>query len=84
MADDTTVFLSDVQSLKKTFSVLYLFGQASGLKLNKSKTEAMWLGIAANDTLQPCGIKWVTEVFSLGIWFCTDERNSISRNYSEK
>lgn len=85
MADDTTVFLKDPQSVKMLFKVLHSFGVASGLKLNKSKTEAMWIGSnEEKQYMESCGIKFVTEVFSLGIWFSTNENNCIEGNYAAK
>ena len=84
MADDTTVFLQDTKSLKLLFNLLHSFSLASGLRLNKSKTEAMWMGSEETNTTQPCGIRWVTEAYSLGVWFCTNQGDYIGRNYSEK
>ena len=43
-ADDTTVLLSDVQSVSKLFDLLSLFERCSGLKLNQTKSEMLWLG----------------------------------------
>ena len=43
-ADDTTVLLSDVQSVSKLFDLLSLFDRCSGLKLNQTKSEMLWLG----------------------------------------
>ena len=39
LADNTTLYLSDVESLKKLFSKLEQFSLCSGLKINKEKTE---------------------------------------------
>ena len=46
--DDTTVLLSDVQSLLKLFDLLSLFERCSGLKLNQTKSEILWLGSMRN------------------------------------
>ena len=43
-ADDTTIFVEDVRSAKETFRIIQLFSEVSGLILNKSKCEGMWLG----------------------------------------
>ena len=43
-ADDTTIFVEDVQFAKETFRIIQLFIEVSGLILNKSKCEGMWLG----------------------------------------
>ena len=43
-ADDTTLFNSNCNSINKAMAVLDNFGDISGLKLNPSKTKALWLG----------------------------------------
>ena len=43
-ADDTTTVLSDLDSARALFTLLGLFENASGLKLNVTKTEAIRLG----------------------------------------
>jgi len=47
-ADDTTAILSDLDSAHALFGLLELFEKASGLKLNVTKTEAMWIGSLQN------------------------------------
>ena len=44
LADDTTLFLKDIQSLQIALNLLYMFYKGSGLKLNYSKTEILSLG----------------------------------------
>ena len=43
-ADDTTAVLSDLNSARALFKLLESFEKVSGLKLNVTKTEAMWIG----------------------------------------
>jgi len=43
-ADDLTVFVKDECSANHLFKLLNDFGACSGLKINISKTEGMWLG----------------------------------------
>ena len=43
-ADDTTLFVKDLESVQELLEMLEKFRRCSGLELNKSKTEAMWLG----------------------------------------
>ena len=42
-ADDKTVFLTDVNDIKCVLDILRKFSKVSGLKLNSTKTEAMWI-----------------------------------------
>ena len=43
-ADDTTVCVSDLESVGETLRIFKKFGNISGLKLNFSKTRGIWLG----------------------------------------
>ena len=43
-ADDTTAVLADIESAHILFQLLENFKNISGLKVNSSKTEGMWLG----------------------------------------
>ena len=56
-ADDTTVFVKDHQSVINFFKLLTEFKHTFGLKINTSKTEAMWLGAWRNKTDTPYNYK---------------------------
>lgn len=56
--DDTTIFVDDVQSAEEVFRTLDLFKEVSGLSLNKSKCEGMWLGTLKQCRLKLFGISW--------------------------
>ena len=43
-ADDTTLHNSNTNSVRRAINVLDNFGDVSGLRLNPSKTKALWLG----------------------------------------
>jgi hypothetical protein len=81
MADDTTAFLEDENSLENTLKILNTFQQYAGLKLNKTKTEAMWLGKNVNE---PLGIKWVKHVHALGIYFSYDTDSVVQKNVMDR
>ena len=57
-ADDTIAVLSDTNSAHVFFKLLDGFGNLSGLKINSSKTEGMWIGSLKNNEEKPFGIKW--------------------------
>ena len=84
MADDTTAFVEDTQSLENMIKILQLFEQYAGLKLNKTKTEAMWLGKDINNRITPLEIKWVKTVHSLGIFFSYDTDSVIQKNFMDR
>ena len=43
-ADDTTVFVRDRDSVDHPLTLLYNFKNLSGLEINTTKSERMWLG----------------------------------------
>ena len=55
-ADDTTAVLADLESAQKLFQLLDKFKELSGLKVNSSKTEGMWIGSLKNSESKPLGI----------------------------
>ena len=75
-ADDMTTFLKELKSFDYLMKKLDQFGKCAGLKMNESKTEALWLGppkrtnlhdiLKLTDTSEPPKI--------LGIYFTYDEK----------
>ena len=59
-ADDTTAVLSDMDSAKTLFELLDVFKDVSGLKINCTKTEGMWIGASKENKTKPFGIKRVS------------------------
>ena len=43
-AYDATVFVSNLESIKKSFRLFEKFEKSAGLKLNITKTKGIWLG----------------------------------------
>jgi hypothetical protein len=84
MADDTTTFIQDENSLENILKILHTFEQYAGLKLNKSKTEAMWIGKNRNNITEPLGIKWVKKVHALGIFFSYDTDSVVQKNFMDR
>lgn len=68
-ADDTTTFVKNLSSLVQLFHVVTLYERGSGAKLNRSKTEAMWLGAWRSRVDEPLGFTWVKKMKVLGVWF---------------
>ena len=68
--DDTTAFVLDTKSAINLLKLLSNFHECSGLEINKSKTEGMWLGVSCKNTTKPFGIAWpVNFILALGIYF---------------
>ena len=84
-ADDTTVFVSDQHSVTNLLKLLHEFKLASGLEINTSKTEAMWLGAWRNRTDSPYNFKWPQEpIQALGIYFSYNSDAANNLNFAEK
>ena len=70
-ADDTCLFLKDEKQISTVFQIIQRFSNLAGPKLNKSKTEGLWLGTEKyrqeGCTLQ--GLNWPTKpIRCLGIF----------------
>ena len=83
-ADDMTALLSDIPSLKKFLDSLNAFEKCSGLKMNVSKTKAMWIGTMKNSLEKPLGLEWCTTVKNLGIHFSCNQQVLSSQIFQEK
>ena len=70
-ADDTTSFVKDYFSLVSLFKLITIYEKGSGAKLNRSKSEAMWLGAWQSRTDEPLGLTWVRKMKILGVFFGT-------------
>lgn len=86
-ADDLTAFIKDERSASQLFSLLNDFGTCSGLKINCSKTEGMWLGSLKCHLGKraPFNIAWPEQyVVALGVAFAYDSTTSHKINFEEK
>ena len=83
-ADDTTAVLSDLNSARALFKLLESFEKVSGLKLNVTKTEAMWIGSLRNCEEEPLGVKWQKCVKFLGIFITYDIQLLVEKNFKQR
>lgn len=84
-ADDTTVFVRDKESVLELLDFLREFNSLSGLEINTSKTEAMWLGQWKNNQDTPFGFKWPKEpILSLGVFFSHNQTDADELNFGAK
>jgi len=63
-ADDTTLTLSDEESIHTAFEIIKWFSKFTGLTLNKNKTEAIWIGCWKHRHKVVDRIKWNTGIDS--------------------
>jgi len=84
-ADDTTVFLSDTESINHLLKLLSQFKVVSGLVVNNSKTETMWLGKWKNRSDTPFNFNWpVDPICTLGVFFSYNTTKADKLNFDEK
>ena len=70
VADDTTLFVSDLTSMENAFKLIQDFCSNSSLNLNVKKCEGLWIGSYVDRQDTPLGISWPkTPIKSLGIYF---------------
>ena len=83
-ADDTTAVLADTSSAERLFELLNTLEILSGLKINCSKTEGMWIRSKRHYREKPFGIKWPDEpIKALGVLFY-DQKLLKEKNFIER
>ena len=86
-ADDTTTFIHDDSSAVALSALLDRFSTLSGLRINKSKTEGLWLGLWKNrlGKDEPFGISWPKQyASSLGVVFAYETHVGEKINFDER
>lgn len=87
-ADDASLYLKTILSLKHTLNEIDTFSEISGLYLNRNKSIATWLGSDKDNLPGGEGLKWLspTEYIKiLGIYFnSTIEASQIEKNWEIK
>ena len=84
-ADDTTVFVRDIDSFEELLALLNDFINLYGLEINTIKTEGMWLGCWKKKTETPFGFHWPRNpIRALGIFFSYDQNKATELNFVEK
>lgn len=84
-ADDTIGCLSDILSAKQFMKQVEEFGFFSGLKLNKDKTEGMWLGRDRFNQSKPLEISWpIKPLKILGIYLSYDNEACEQLNFHDR
>ena len=84
-ADDMTVAVQDSNSAMKVFDMLKTFSVESGLKVNTTKSEGMWIGKEKNNQSQPFGIKWPqAPIKALGIYHSCNNKEATVKIFEDK
>jgi len=68
-------FADDTNSALVLFKLQESFQHLSGLKVNSSKTEGLWIGSLKNNQIKPFGIKWPEEpIKAFGVFFTYNQK----------
>ena len=83
-ADDMNVVITTLESLFELFNVLKKYESATNAKLNKSKTEALWVGKWKDRNDKPLGLKWTNDkVKFIGVYVGNDRAQCSLLGFSE-
>ena len=83
-ADDMTVLITTIASIDELFKLLIKFGEATNSKLNKSKTEALWVGSWRNNSEKPLNLKWTNDKVNFtGVYVGNDRNGCSTQGFSE-
>ena len=83
-ADDKIIYCKDQQSSKNALNKVESFCKASGMKINKEKSEILLIGKNNNRIAEIEGIPVKQKVKYLGVWFTKNGRGMNFLNYEEE
>lgn len=85
LADDATLFVKSPQDIIVAMNIIETFGSYSGLRLNRSKTEGIWLGRLKHSKDKSENINWKnTPIKSLGFYFGYDHKECQKLNIEKQ
>ena len=76
--------MSNTECAQLVFRLLDKFRTCSGLKVNYTKAEAMWIGSLKDSTATPVGLTWCKSVKALGIVFTYNANVQLQKNFYDK
>ena len=84
-ADDVTLICKDIESLKENITILNKFAEISGLKLNRKKTKAIWIGSQKENKTKSLATDITNQSSkTLGIYICTIVMRTRTKTFSSK
>ena len=85
LADDTTLFFGSTLEIEIALDEIENFGKHSGLKLNRQKTEGLWVGNHISRDKKIGNINWSNgPIKALGIYFGQNKQECIRFNWEDK
>ena len=83
MADDTTLFVSDINSVHRCVQLLEHFKKCAGLAINKDKTKVFQLGTSSLITENKFGLRWTKDDVKVTGIYVGKNLNSLNREMIE-
>ena len=84
-ADDTSLFLNDEHSLSLVLLLIDMFAKCSCLRMNRDKTEAIYIGVASNFRHNVNEIKWSNDnIKCLGVYINKNLQKATQANITDK
>ena len=83
-ADDISCLVCDEKSVEKFLEKLEAFKGCCGVELNRSKTEALWLGKTGSQPINLINTNWPKKCVCLGVSFSSDSEASTKDNFEKK
>ena len=68
-ADDSTLIDTDYHSIDKALHSAELYGSDSGAKINRQKSNGLWLGAWKNNPRTPANLNWTSGSRKLMVYF---------------
>ena len=85
LADDTTCFVGDKNSIRKLLTIFQSFKTCSGLKINVEKTKAKVLGPEPLPTYALYGLEWTNDpLHTLGVTISGNETDHYIMNWKKR
>ena len=85
LADDTTCFVSDVDSVSEILNLFQNFHKCAGLKVNVEKTKAIYIGSLKHKTDTYFNLDWSEKhIISLGVTITANEQEHYDHNFKKK
>ena len=85
LADDITLLLNDLISVKKSIDTLKLFKDCAGLKINLDKSNSKYIGTLSTSDYFPHGLSWIkTPLETLGIVITNDPEQNYLLNFHKR
>ena len=85
LADDTTLYFNSKNDISVAMNEIEIFGNFSGLMINRNKTEGLWIGKLKHSKDKEENIKWTNKpIKTLGIYYGHDYIECEKLNWKKK